>query len=162
MKRHGFQLSVHFRWWGYMKPLWRLPLSDEAMERSAIAMIITKALPVPAGTKVTTEDTAELISPKELQGSVPTNGRFINAKATKIEGEPAGILEYDAPFERAGMTAHIHVVALTFFQGATMIQVQFQIGGPAGTSDDIATRAATYRPLFDQMMNSIVFDDKWK
>jgi len=127
-----------------------------------IAMIVTKAIPLPAGIKLTQEDIAEILAPSELKTSLPSNATLIDAKATKIEGEPAGILEYAMTVERAGMTTVTRVVSFIFFQDTTMVQVQFHVASLAGGSSDLPGRAAAFRPLFDQMMNSIVFDDKWK
>ena len=135
---------------------------SERGKGSEMAMIVTMALPLPAGTQLSQEDLAEILAPAELKTSLPPNATFIDAKATKIEGEPAGIVEYAMTEERAGLTVSLRVVAFTFFQGTTMVQIQFQVGSIAGGSSDLPARATAFRPLFDQMMNSIVFDDKWK
>ena len=126
-----------------------------------MAMIITKELPLPPGTVLTTEDLKELFSPSELRGMLPSEAIFVDARSTRIEAEPAGILEYTMRVERAGMTWLTHAWTLTFVSGNTLVQVQFHVGGPATSEKDVARRMAAFKPLFTLMANSIVFPDKW-
>jgi hypothetical protein len=125
------------------------------------AMILTKALRLPAGTKLTKEEATEILKEASLRKSLPSDATFLGVKSTKIEGEPASILEYETTGERAGKTITLRVVALIFFQGATLVQIQFSVASLA-VPTDLQARAIEFRPLFDLMMNSIVFEEKWK
>lgn len=126
-----------------------------------MAMIITKALPLPPGTVLNDEDLKELFAPSELRGMLPDGAVFVDARSTEIEATPAGILEYTMRADRAGMTLLIHAWTLNFLFGNTLVQVQFQVGGPAGVEGEVASRMAAFKPLFTLMANSIVFPDKW-
>lgn len=127
-----------------------------------MAMIITKELPLPPGTVLTNEDLKELLAPSELRGMLPAGAVLVDARSTEIEATPAGIVEYTMRADRAGMTLLIHAWTLNFLSGSTLVQVQFQVGGPAVGERDVARRMATLKPLFTLMANSIVFPDKWK
>lgn len=126
-----------------------------------MAMISTKELPLPPGTVLTTEDLNELFAPTELRQMLPSGAIFVDARSTQIEAEPAGILEYTMRADRAGMTILIHAWTLNFLSGNTLVQVHFQVGGPATSERDVARRMAAFKPLFTLMANSIVLPDKW-
>lgn len=122
-----------------------------------MALILTKSLPA-APTPAEIKDT---LSPDSLKGFAPEGATNIRAVSTKIEGEPAGVFEFTTRQERAGLAVDMHMITLVFFQGRNMVQVQFQVAGQAPSSD-LQNRVAACRPVFQLMMNSIVFDDKWK
>lgn len=126
-----------------------------------MVMIITKELPLPPGTVLAHEDLKELFVPSELRGMLPDGAVFVDARSTEIEAAPAGILEYTMRAERAGMTLLIHAWTLNFLSSNTIVQIQFQVGGPAGSERDVAQRMAQFKPLFTLMANSVVFPDKW-
>lgn len=126
-----------------------------------MAMIITKELPLPPGTVLTNDDLKELFAPSELRGMLPDGAVFVDALSTEIEATPAGILEYTMRADRAEMTLLIHAWTLNFVSGSTLVQVQFQVGGPAGVERDVVRQMATFKPLFTLMANSIVLPDKW-
>lgn len=127
----------------------------------ASAMILTKDLQLPPGTIVSEAELEDLFAPTELRGMVPSGAVFVDAKSTKIEGIPAGILEYTSRTERAGMEVEIHVWSLNFVTSDTLVQIFFQVGGLAGTEGDLSLRMAEFKPLFTLMANSIVLPEKW-
>src|SRR5690606_32606122 len=92
---------------------------------------------------------------------LPPGASLIHAQTTKIDGDPAGILEYTMPFENAGMSAWMHAWSICFVLDRALIQIQFGIVGPAGSEAEAATRMAAHKPLFRLIANSIVFPDKW-
>jgi hypothetical protein len=126
-----------------------------------MVMIIAKELPLPPGTSVTKQDQEELFTPSELRGILPPGATFVDAKSTAVEANPAGILEYTMRADSAGQSIYMHAWTLNFLQGKTLVQVQFQVGGLAGSESDVARRMAAYRPLFTLIANSIVFPEKW-
>lgn len=122
-------------------------------------MIVTTALP--SGTVLTEQDQRDLFVPSLMRDMVPPGATFIDAQATKIEGTPAGIIEYKMRPDRAGMSFVIYGRMLSFLSGNTLVQVQFHTGGIADSEDDVARRMAAFRPLFFLITNSIIFPDKW-
>jgi hypothetical protein len=122
-----------------------------------MAMILTKSLPA----VITPAEIKEALSPANLKGMVPVGATNVRATATKIEGEPARIIEFTTRQERAGLVFDMHMITLMFFQGRSMVQLQFQVAGQSPGSV-LQNRVAACRPLFQLMMNSIVFDDQWK
>lgn len=125
-----------------------------------MALIVTKS--IPSNVPFSKEDIRDFLSADGQQEMLPEGASFITAKSTLMEAEPAGVMEYTMQAKRADYDLYIHVLALTFFQGRTMVQLQFQVGGLPTERANIERRFAIFRPLFQQMMNSIVFDDKWK
>lgn len=125
-----------------------------------MALIATKSIPgdIPFGK----DDIRELLSSDGQREMLPAGAAFIAAKPSQIEAEPAGIIEYTMHSQRADTNLHIHILALMFFQGRTMVQVQFQVGGLPSDRAAVERKFASFRPLFQQMMNSIVFEEKWK
>lgn len=126
-----------------------------------LAMIITKELPLPPGTVLTTEEAKELFTPSALREELPPGVVFVDARSTTIEAEPAGILECKMRTNRGGVELLMHAWMLNFLSGNTLVQVQFQVGGSAASEQDVARRMAKFKPLFSAMANSIVLPDKW-
>lgn len=124
----------------------------------AMVMIITKS--VPDDEPLTAADINETFSPSSLKELLPEDAKFISAQSTKIEGVPAGLIEYSARAERAGQSFESQTLTLYFFQGRTLVGVQFMLGGQKG-GEVLRSQFIAYRPLFTMIMNSIVFDDMW-
>ena len=132
---------------------------DENGHGNAMAMITTSA--VPPEESLTKASINEALSSDSLKEMLPEGARLINAQTTKIENEPAGILEYSARMERVGQTLETQTLTLFFFQGRTMVGLQFWLGGQVDDSKELRRQFTAYRPLFNMIMNSIVFDDMW-
>jgi len=125
-----------------------------------MALIITKR--IPSNVKLTKDAIKEYLSVSEQRQSLPEGANFISAKSTLIEAEPAGIIEFTKQQKRADNDVYIHVVALSFIQGRTIAQIQFQSLGMYSDSANVERRFAAIRPLYGLMMNSIIIDEKWK
>ena len=129
------------------------------------ALIITKKLKLPPGTAISENDLKAFFTPAEMKDMVPPGGKFIQAKPTKIEGIPAGILEYSVRAERAGLTIDTQVISYIFIYGTTMVQLQCAVTvstGQATTPAVLVRKMDDFKPLFLLMANSIVLQDKWK
>lgn len=126
-----------------------------------MATIVTKNLPVESGTVLTEQDQLEMLSFDVLRGSVPPNATLIDVQTTRIDGSPAGIIEYTMTAERVGMTYFMHTWAINFLCENTLVQVQFSLGGQPGSETDIARRMEAFKPLFTLMASSVVLPDKW-
>ncbi len=123
-------------------------------------VIITRV--IPAKHVLTREEIERHLSPDRMKASLPDDAQYHGAEKTKIEGEPAGIVEYSILTERAGNKVSSHVFALWFFQGNTMIQIQFSVATTMPYAAMLEHRAVAWQPAFRKMMNSIIFPDKWK
>lgn len=124
------------------------------------AMILIQDLGLPAGTPISQEELEQFFTPPELKGMVPDGMQFINAQKTAMEGLPAGILEYKATMQRAGISVDQQVWSLNFIYDKSFIQLQFTVGGVSG-SIDTAAQMQAQKPLFLQMANTVVLPDKW-
>lgn len=125
----------------------------------AYAMIVIQDLGLPARTPISREELTSFFEPAELKTMVPDGMQLISAQQTQMEGLPAGILEYKANMQRAGMSVDQQFWSLIFIYERSMIQLQFAVGGPNGV--DTAALMQKYRPLFLQMANTVVLPDKW-
>ncbi len=97
-----------------------------------------------------------------MRDSLPEGAVFIAAKPTKIEGLPAGILEYSWRQERLGITVDSQFISYSFIYGTTMVQLVCAIGAESTTPAALARHMQELKPLFFLMANSIVLQDKWK
>jgi hypothetical protein len=126
----------------------------------AMALIATRS--VPPDERFTQVDVRAALSPEGLRNFLPSGAKLLMAKTTKIEGEPAGLIEFSTRLERAGGEGDFKTLMLIFFQGRTAVIMQFSIGSLSSDTADLPGRFEEFRPIFNLMMNSIVFDDKWK
>lgn len=127
------------------------------------AIIITKNLALPPGTVISENELMEFFTPAEMKTMVPPGAKFIQAKPTKIENIPAGILEYSMRQERAGLTIDSQFISYIFIYGTTMVQLQCVVSTGQATSPAVlAKKMDDFKPLFFLMANSIVLQDKWK
>jgi len=129
-------------------------------KETATVVIITKSLP--DSYKPTRKEVEEILSPAALKSSIPDKATFVSGLSTEIEGDPAGILEYTMLSDRAGSSFKMHMFSMTFFQGNTMVQVQFSVGSLLTEANGLNASASEWKPVFQAMMNSIVFPEKWK
>lgn len=127
-----------------------------------IAAIITKSLQLSPDTTLTESDLKEFFTPAELKTVMPDGAKFIHARQTRIEGLPAGILEYSIATERAGMTIDMQVISFIVISGTTLAQFQGHVAAPGESSSALAERMAEFKPVFTLMANSIVLQDKWR
>lgn len=127
------------------------------------ALIITKNLPLPPGTVISEDELKELFAPAEMKAMLPRGANFIQARRTKIEGIPAGVLEYSMRQERAGLTFDSQFISYMFIYGTTLVQLQCMVtAGQPTSSVVLARKMDDFKPLFFLMANSIVLRDKWK
>jgi hypothetical protein len=127
------------------------------------AFVITKKLELPSGIVFSENDLTELFTATELKTMIPPGAAFIQARATKIEGLPAGIIEYSMRQERAGVTLDGQYISYMFIYGSTMVNLQFMVTLGQTTSPVVLARKMDeFRPLFFLIANSIVLPDKWK
>jgi hypothetical protein len=127
-----------------------------------MALIITKTIPFPAGTEISESELIEFFTPAEMKGMVPPGATFIHAKPTKIEGLPAGILEYSMRQERAGISIDAQIISYIFIYGTTMVQLQCIVStGQLTTPAVLARKMDDFKPLFSLIANSIVLRDRW-
>ena len=97
-----------------------------------MAMIITKSLPFPPGFSPSDTDLAEALSPAELRSTAPREAVIIDARPTRIEGLPAGILEYVIVMDRVGTSIRIHAWTLHFIYGTTLRNVSMTLRHQSG------------------------------
>src|SRR6266511_5089905 len=91
-----------------------------------MAMILTKS--IPPNERFTQADVQAALSPEGLKEFLPSGAKLLGVKTTKIEGEPAGLIEFSRRMERAGAEVDFQTLMLVFFQGRTMVSLQFQMG----------------------------------
>jgi hypothetical protein len=126
---------------------------------SEALMILVKPLPA--------EWTKEVIdygfTDAGLQDLLPefaAGGKPIGAKATKIEGLPAGLLEYTSEGERLGVRVRTHTLNCVFPYEGNLISVTFSVTS-VNKDDDISEQFRQNAPLFLSIANTIHLPDKW-
>ncbi len=123
----------------------------------AMATISTKDFSI-----ATKSDIKLILSREGLQLLMPEGATLITVIPTTVDGEDAGILEYIRDQSQVGTDIRAHSRVIVFFQKKIMIQISFTVGGLKSQASDIAKLMDSHRILFQSMMNSIFFDDKWK
>lgn len=134
-------------------------ISPSGMEFVSITI---KPIPLPTGTLISESELLEFFTPTAMKDILPKGATFISANPTKIEGLPAGILEYSIQEERAGKMVYIRCTNYIFVYETTMVQLQCSVGALSTQSASIPQRTAEFMPLFSLMANSIVLENKWK
>jgi len=127
------------------------------------AILLTKDVPNVEGVVFSDSDLAEYFEPSELISYVPPNAKMIQIKSTRIEGCPAGIVEYSQRQERAGMVIDTQFITYMFIFNDTFVQLLCMVSLNPGISNfNISNKMEKFRPLFFLMANSIMLPDKWK
>jgi hypothetical protein len=125
-----------------------------------VVLVGTKQLP---GAAPTEAEAAEMFADRaKTLELTPTSSQVVAHTPTKLEAEPAVILECTDTRERAGITLVTHNLFLTFFRGNTMVTVTCMVGGPESEAEKIEKAWKAQKPMFQAMFSSIVFEDKWK
>ncbi|MCR4304652.1 MAG: hypothetical protein NUV63_10590 [Gallionella sp.] len=126
-------------------------------------LIYIKTLPLPVGKVLSESELKEYFTPREMKDSLPEGSVFIAAKPTKIEGLPAGILEFSLRQEKLGLSFDVQYVVYSFIYGNTMVQFVCGVSSAKPTTPAaVANHMEEFKPLFFLMANSIVLQDKWK
>jgi hypothetical protein len=127
---------------------------------TALVMIGTRTFP---GETPSKEEVAEFLADREgVAQLVSPNSKALDFKFTKLEAEPAAIIEFMDSRERAGIQVNSRVVCLVFFRGSTVVMVHGMVGGPNSDTATASKNFESYRGLFTLMFSSIVFNDKWR
>lgn len=126
-----------------------------------VVVILVGDLPLPPGVVPTTAEIREMFAPSELRGMLPDGAVLIDAQPTKIEGIPAGTLEFTMRAARAGVSVATRTWMLCFISGRALVQLSFTISSPVGDEAALTRRMATFKPLFTLMANSVVLPDRW-
>jgi hypothetical protein len=128
------------------------------LEMVALAVV---EIPFAPGTVFSEQDQRDYLTSPELKDALPPGAKLIDAGSTTVDGLSAGILEYTWDQQHAGVNVHLRVWSLFFFAGNnTNVQVQFQVGGVAGSEPEIARRMAAFKPLFAMMAGTIDLPDR--
>lgn len=123
------------------------------------AMIIVNDLALEEGSAFSEKEMLELLAPPANRKTLPAGATLVSVQTTKIEGIPAGSLEYKLRGERAGVILNTQYWKLDFISGSSLVTVLFSVISPSGSQ--LASEMARFKPLFTQMANSIVLPDKW-
>lgn len=126
------------------------------------AALIIVALKIP-GPPLSNADKTRLFASKELVTSnMPAAAKQGFHKATTMENEPAALLEYTETQDRAGQSLTNRCMSLVFIRGEISVAVMASVAGRTEDADAIEREFRATRPIFQAMLNSIVFEDKWK
>jgi hypothetical protein len=122
----------------------------EAIRIHASRLGVPDGAPLPAATQ------AQAFAPEGLKTLVPAGAKLISAKPATLFGRPGGIVEYTRGEKRGPKVLEYHVQTYAFFQGVNRVQVDFQVGGVVGGGPPVAQRMKECKPLFDQIVKTIV------
>lgn len=132
----------------------------------AMATMLFRPLPLPPslpqGSKPPRHIVEKWFTPEALKETLPADATFIAAKSTKIDGLPAGIIEYAIRMETAGGILESRVIEFVFVCETTSIQIACSVSSNEEQKHSLADRMAEYLPVFNHIANSIVVETQWR
>lgn len=125
---------------------------------------------LPAGYETETDPARlrPLFQPDQVRDLIPPDATLIYAKSTAYDGQPGTWMELTRKGQRAGMEAYSASLLQAFGYRGKLVGLDCGVtaGGPMGVGS--AVKAAVDKkfkasiPLFAQIANTIVLEDKWK
>lgn len=123
-------------------------------------IVIINSLP----TQIKSMDTKEVLNietlPELSKEMIPVGSELIDRQMVKIDGEPAGLIEYKFSTNRAGVEVGMHAINYFFIENGNLIAMQFSSGGSSVESASLKMKY--FRSLFLKIAISIVIPSKWK
>lgn len=87
---------------------------------------------------------------------------YLDGKTTKIDGEPAFLINLYSIFERAGIKLYMRELRLMFFYHDTLFMLQCMVGGLEDQEEEVDMSFEKLTPTFMEIINSVVIHSKWK
>lgn len=115
-----------------------------------------KSLGLPEGTQLKPIEQAKYFTAPALKPLIPADAKLITTKPALVQGRSGVILEHTRSEKRGPKTFEFYVQTYAFIQGGAMVLVHCQVGGVIGGGPPVAQRMRECKPLFDQIMKSIV------
>ncbi|MCZ7652670.1 MAG: hypothetical protein M5U13_16465 [Thermoanaerobaculia bacterium] len=125
-------------------------------------MITTKDLPLDPRVELTAEDLEALLAPSALREMAPDGATVKDARRTRIEAMPAGLLEYRIRGERLGVVVVFDTIALIFVSGHTLVQVSLQSTSASVEQGAEPGHWRDMKALFLSIANSLVVEERWR
>lgn len=100
------------------------------------------------------------ISENDLKEFVPAGGSFINARRSKYDDQPGARIMYSEIKENAGIKLKMFFLLHMFFYGGKGINIHCAVSGPEKFNADLSQEFNYYIPLFQQIGNSVIIQDK--
>lgn len=116
---------------------------------------------LPKGSKPPRHVVESWFTPEAMKETLPAEAKFISAKSTKIDGLPAGIVEYDIRMESAGLVLESRVIEFLFVSETTSVQIACSVSANELQKDSLPQLMAEYMPVFTLIVNSIVVQSNW-
>jgi len=110
----------------------------------------------------TVEEMTEVFALKNLHQFAPENAQIIKSENTKLEGLPAGMIEYTVDGERLGNKTTFHTLSVVFIFKTHFVTISFTVFNAPDSTISLKDHFASFRPLFLAIANSISLPDKWK
>ena len=167
-KARGIELSIEYpRSWRALegeRPNILQKFVSESGRGLEMAIITIKALPLPVGVTPSKNELEDIFSPEGLKEMVPAGGKFIEAKKTKIDNQPAGFFVYLLPMERANLKLLMSIQSYVFYFRGNLVYVAFQVGEVDGerAASSVGVKARRFAPLYQLMANSIIVHNQYK
>lgn len=122
--------------------------------------IIIRNLPNEIANQINESNSNDLFDDDTLRSFVPRNHEFISSKKTKIDGQPAGVVETYAERENAGIRVNSRQISYFIYFNRNLISFTCMNHG-----EDRIHAERNYlklSTLFQLMANSIIIHNKWK
>lgn len=127
-----------------------------------ICMILIKNIPTQASFFSEKELIQEMFSEETMKAMVGPNSKLLEHIQTKYDGQSGALSSFAIVQERSGIKIFSYILQHTFIYSKKMICIQCMVGGLASNATKIGELYKSYVPLFIQIGNSIVIQDKWE
>jgi hypothetical protein len=115
-----------------------------------------KSLGLPEGTQLKPAEQAKYFTAPALKPLIPADAKLVTTKPALVQGRSGVILEHTRSEKRGPKVFEFYVQTYAFIQGTTMVLVHCQVGGVVGGGPPVAQRMRECKPLFEQIVKSIV------
>lgn len=124
--------------------------------------LLVKTIPFPQGYKPTKDELKEFFQPNILKKMAPPGSTYITAKELVLEGSPAGMLVVDVKKKRLDLEVSMRMTQYVTIQDKSMIFIQFAVSKMPSSTESIDDIQKHYFPLFQRIVNTLVFNDRYK
>ena len=127
-----------------------------------LLLILIKEMPLQPGEKITENDVAEMLNPKDIKNFLPDGSVYIKSGKLTLENLPGFWVHCKMELSRLRNTVGMETIIYTVFYKNKMIQIQGQVMTSVDGKKSDRGGLDKYEKLFDLMANSFVLPNMYQ
>jgi len=128
---------------------------------SVICLVVIKDLPSQIKILSDEDIAKEMFSEEVIKSMFPGNSKLLEHIHTKYDGQQGALSSFATVGEQSGLQLYSVSLQHIFIYSKKIICIRCTVGGLLKNSREIEELYINYFPLFLQIGNSIVINDKW-